>query len=133
MSKARVEDGLDPNRWRALAVIGISQLMVVLDGSIVNIAIPNAQQDLGISAANRQWIVTAYTLAFGSLLLLGGRIADFIGRKRAFMIGLAGFALRQTHVPSSSTTFRESNPAEAAPILSPIPVTRKDTCNATRL
>lgn len=92
MSKARIEDGLDPNRWRALAVIGISQLMVVLDASIVNIAIPNAQRDLGISAANRQWIVTAYTLAFGSLLLLGGRIADFIGRKRAFMIGLAGFA-----------------------------------------
>jgi MFS family permease len=71
MSKARIEDGLDPNRWRALAVIGISQLMVVLDASIVNIAIPNAQRDLGISAANRQWIVTAYTLAFGSLLLLG--------------------------------------------------------------
>ena len=93
MSTARVEDGLDPNRWRALAVIGISQLMVVLDASIVNIAIPNAQRDLGISAANRQWIVTAYTLAFGSLLLLGGRIADFIGRKRTFMIGLGGFAL----------------------------------------
>jgi len=92
VSKSRIEDGLDPNRWRALAVIGISQLMVVLDASIVNIAIPNAQRDLGISAANRQWIVTAYTLAFGSLLLLGGRIADFIGRKRAFMIGLAGFA-----------------------------------------
>ena len=66
--------------------------MVVLDGSIVNIAIPSAKADLGITDANQQWIVTAYTLAFGSLLLLGGRIADFIGRKKAFIIGLLGFA-----------------------------------------
>ena len=86
------QDGLDPNRWRTLAVIAIAQLMVVLDGSIVNIAIPNAKADLGITDANQQWIITAYTLAFGSLLLLGGRIADFIGRKKAFIIGLLGFA-----------------------------------------
>jgi EmrB/QacA subfamily drug resistance transporter len=86
------ESGLDPNRWRTLAVIAIAQLMVVLDGSIVNIAIPSAKADLGITDANQQWIVTAYTLAFGSLLLLGGRIADFIGRKKAFIIGLLGFA-----------------------------------------
>jgi EmrB/QacA subfamily drug resistance transporter len=66
--------------------------MVVLDGSIVNIAIPSAKADLGITDANQQWIITAYTLAFGSLLLLGGRIADFIGRKKAFIIGLLGFA-----------------------------------------
>ena len=66
--------------------------MVVLDGSIVNIAIPSAKADLGITDANQQWIVTAYTLAFGSLLLLGGRLADFIGRKKAFIIGLLGFA-----------------------------------------
>lgn len=66
--------------------------MVVLDSSIVNIAIPSAKADLGITDANQQWIVTAYTLAFGSLLLLGGRIADFIGRKKAFIIGLLGFA-----------------------------------------
>jgi EmrB/QacA subfamily drug resistance transporter len=66
--------------------------MVVLDGSIVNIAIPSAKSELGITDANQQWIITAYTLAFGSLLLLGGRIADFIGRKKAFMIGLLGFA-----------------------------------------
>jgi EmrB/QacA subfamily drug resistance transporter len=64
----------------------------VLDVSVVNIALPDAGIDLGISAANIQWVVTAYTLAFGGLLLLGGRIADFIGRKRAFLIGLAGFA-----------------------------------------
>lgn len=83
---------LDPNRWRALLVIAIAQLMVVLDASIVNIALPSIQADLGISDANRQWVVTGYTLAFGGLLLLGGRIADFWGRKRAFMTGLLGFA-----------------------------------------
>ncbi len=66
--------------------------MIVLDGSIVNIALPSAQKDLGITNANRQWVVTAYTLAFGGLLLLGGRIADYTGRKRTFIIGLLGFA-----------------------------------------
>ena len=69
----------DPRRWLALAVIGLSQLMVILDASIVTIALPSAQRDLGISDADRQWIVTAYTLAFGGLLLLGGRIADYAG------------------------------------------------------
>jgi EmrB/QacA subfamily drug resistance transporter len=73
-------------------VLALAQLMVVLDATIVNIALPSAQQDLGISDADRQWVVTAYTLAFGGLLLLGGRIADFTGRKRTFLIGLAGFA-----------------------------------------
>jgi EmrB/QacA subfamily drug resistance transporter len=86
------ESGPDPRRWLALAVIAVAQLMIVLDVSVVNIALPDAGADLGISAANIQWVVTAYTLAFGGLLLLGGRIADFIGRKRAFLIGLAGFA-----------------------------------------
>jgi EmrB/QacA subfamily drug resistance transporter len=84
--------GVDPKRWLALGVVAIAQLMVVLDATIVNIAMPSAQQELGISDANRQWIVTAYTLAFGGLLLLGGRIADFVGRKRIFLIGLVGFA-----------------------------------------
>ncbi len=69
-------------RWWILAVLGIAQLMVVLDGTIVNIALPTAQQDLRFSNADRQWIVTAYSLAFGSLLLLGGRIGDMVGRKR---------------------------------------------------
>jgi MFS family permease len=82
----------DPRRWLALAVLAAAQLMIVLDASIVNIALPSAQADLGISNANRQWMVTAYTLAFGSLLLLGGRIADYTGRKRTFIIGLLGFA-----------------------------------------
>ncbi|GAB2622681.1 MFS transporter [Paractinoplanes abujensis] len=80
------------NRWLALAVIAVSQLLIVLDATIVNIALPTAQVDLNISDADRQWMITAYALAFGGLLLLGGRIADFTGRKRAFIIGLLGFA-----------------------------------------
>ncbi|RNL62750.1 DHA2 family efflux MFS transporter permease subunit [Nocardioides marmoriginsengisoli] len=84
---------VDPRRWLALVVIAVAQLMVVLDASIVNIALPSAQHALGITDANRQWVVTAYALAFGGLLLLGGRVADFIGRKRAFIIGLVGFGV----------------------------------------
>ena len=83
---------LDPLRWRALFVIAIAQLMIILDASIVNLALPSAKKDLGIADADQQWVVTAYALAFGGLLLLGGRIADYIGRKRAFIIGLLGFA-----------------------------------------
>ncbi|MEU6366220.1 MFS transporter [Streptomyces sp. NPDC046931] len=82
----------DARRWRALVFIALAQLMVVLDATIVNIALPSAQQDLGISDGNRQWVVTAYALAFGGLLLFGGRVADLWGRKRAFVIGLTGFA-----------------------------------------
>lgn len=81
------------HRWWVLGVIGLAQLMVVLDATIVNIALPSAQQDLGFSDGNRQWIVTAYALAFGSLLLLGGRIADLVGRKIVFLTGLVGFAV----------------------------------------
>lgn len=79
-------------RWWTLVTVAMAQLMVVLDSTVVNIALPSAQADLGFSNADRQWIVTAYSLAFGSLLLLGGRISDLIGRKRAFIIGLIGFA-----------------------------------------
>jgi EmrB/QacA subfamily drug resistance transporter len=79
-------------RWLALAVIGIAQLMIILDASIVNIALPHAQRALHIDDASRQWAVTAYTLTFGGLLLLGGRIADYFGRKRTFLVGLFGFA-----------------------------------------
>ncbi|BCL21296.1 MFS transporter [Streptomyces tuirus] len=82
----------DPRRWWGLVVIALAQLMVVLDATIVNIALPSAQRDLGMSDGNRQWVITAYTLAFGGLLLLGGRIADLVGRKRTFVIGLIGFA-----------------------------------------
>jgi EmrB/QacA subfamily drug resistance transporter len=83
---------LDPLRWKALFVIAIAQLMVILDATIVNIALPSIQADLGISDADRQWVVTAYTLTFGGLLLLGGRIADFAGRKRMFIVSLIAFA-----------------------------------------
>ncbi|MFF8385045.1 MFS transporter [Streptomyces kanasensis] len=82
----------DPSRWKALVFIALAQLMVVLDATIVNIALPSAQQDLGISDGNRQWVITAYALAFGGLLLFGGRIADLWGRKRTFVVGLLGFA-----------------------------------------
>ncbi|CAM5667546.1 DHA2 family efflux MFS transporter permease subunit OS=Streptomyces alboniger OX=132473 GN=CP975_14785 PE=4 SV=1 [Streptomyces alboniger] len=82
----------DPRRWKALVFIALAQLMVVLDATIVNIALPSAQQDLGISDGNRQWVITAYALAFGGLLLFGGRIADLWGRKRTFVTGLIGFA-----------------------------------------
>lgn len=84
--------GEDPRRWWGLVVIALAQLMVVLDATIVNIALPSAQRDLGMSDGNRQWVITAYTLAFGGLLLLGGRVADLVGRKRTFVIGLVGFA-----------------------------------------
>lgn len=80
-------------RWWVLALIGIAQLMVVLDATIVNIALPSAQHALEFSDENRQWVVTAYALAFGSLLLIGGRIGDLIGRKRVFVVGLLGFAV----------------------------------------
>ncbi|MFE2467792.1 MFS transporter [Streptomyces mirabilis] len=86
---------VDPShqrRWWILMVISLAQLMGVLDGTIVNIALPSAQRDLGFSDADRQWVVTAYALAFGSLLLLGGRVADLVGRKVTFLVGLAGFA-----------------------------------------
>src|SRR5262245_2672180 len=80
-------------RWTALAVTALAQLMVALDATIVSIALPSAQRDLHASDADRQWMITAYTLAFAGLLLLGGRIADRFGRERSFLAGLAGFAL----------------------------------------
>src|SRR5689334_10942081 len=86
------EPSTSGRRWLALAVIAIAQLMVVLDATVVNIALPSAQKALHITDADRQWIVTAYTLTFGGLLLLGGRIADYFGRKRTFLVGLLGFA-----------------------------------------
>src|SRR3984885_8160418 len=79
-------------RWWILGVVGLAQLMVVLDATIVNIALPSAQRDLGFSIADRQWVVTAYSLAFGGLLLLGGRLSDLLGRRRMLIIGMAGFA-----------------------------------------
>ncbi|GIF66458.1 MFS transporter [Asanoa ishikariensis] len=81
------------HRWTILVIVSIAQLMVVLDATIVNIALPAAQDALGFADADRQWVVTAYALAFGSLLLLGGKLGDLFGRKRMFMIGLVGFAV----------------------------------------
>ena len=80
-------------RWWILAVLAIAQLMVILDASVINIALPSAQRALHFSNDNRQWIISAYALAFGSLLLVGGRIGDLFGRKRTFITGAVGFAL----------------------------------------
>ena len=79
-------------RWWTLTTVALAQLMIVLDNTVVNIALPTAQTELGFSNAGRQWVVTAYSLSFASLLLLGGRLSDLIGRKRTFIIGLVGFA-----------------------------------------
>lgn len=89
----RPENPHHQHRWTILALIGLAQLMVVLDITIVNIALPSAQKDLGFSDDSRQWIITAYALAFGSLLLLGGRIGDLFGRKWTFIGGLLGFSI----------------------------------------
>jgi EmrB/QacA subfamily drug resistance transporter len=80
-----------PNRWLALVVLSLTQLVVVLDGTIVNIALPQAQIELALSDSERQWVVTAYALTFGALLLLGGRVADYWGRKRTYLVGMVGF------------------------------------------
>ena len=79
-------------RWLILTVVGVAQVMVVLDTTVVNIALPSTQRALHFSNGDRQWVVTAYALAFGSLLPLGGRIGDLFGRKPTFLIGLIGFA-----------------------------------------
>src|SRR5271156_123815 len=82
----------DRRRWLILSVIALAQLMVVLDLTVMNVALPSAQRALGFTTVDRQWVVTAYTLSFGSLLLLGGRLADLLGRKVTFLTGLVGFA-----------------------------------------
>jgi EmrB/QacA subfamily drug resistance transporter len=93
MAEATVAGGgLDRRRWVLLWVIGLAQLMVVLDLTVMNIALPSAQRALHFSTVDRQWVVTAYTLSFGSLLLLGGKLSDLLGRKVTFLTGLAGFA-----------------------------------------
>ncbi|WP_067687539.1 MFS transporter [Nocardia jejuensis] len=92
-SAAAGRRGSHAMRWWVLAVLGVAQLMVVLDATVVNIALPEAQLDLGFSNADRQWVVTGYALAFGSLLLLGGRLSDLFGRRTTFIVGLIGFAL----------------------------------------
>jgi len=91
-------------RWWILGVVGLAQLMVILDATIVNIALPSAQRSLVFSNADRQWVVTAYSLAFGGLLLLGGRLSDLVGRRRMLIIGLVGFAAASA-LGGASTSF----------------------------
>ena len=101
---ARASGAPDPRRWLILGTVSLAQLMVVLDATIVNIALPSAQRDLGFSTADRQWVVTAYALAFGSLLLFGGRLGDLIGRKVTFLVGAIGFAAASA-VGGAATSF----------------------------
>lgn len=89
---ATADAAVSSRRWWTLGTVALAQLMVVLDTTVVNIALPSAQHDLGFSNGERQWVITAYSLAFGSLLLLGGRLSDLVGRRRMFLIGLIGFA-----------------------------------------
>ena len=104
-SFASVSTPTDSRRWLVLAVIAIAQLMVVLDLTIMNIALPSAQRALHFNTVDRQWVVTAYSLAFGSLLLLGGRLADLLGRKVTFSSACsASRAFRRSAAPRS--TFR---------------------------
>lgn len=91
-------------RWWVLAVLGVAQLMVVLDATVVNIALPEAQRDLGFGDADRQWVITGYALAFGSLLLLGGRLSDLFGRRNTFIVGLVGFSVASA-IGGAATTF----------------------------
>src|ERR1700722_16669434 len=92
MTDASSVSSAKDRRWLVLSVIGLAQLMVVLDLTVMNIALPSAPQALHFTPADRQWVLTAYPLAFGSLLLPGGRLADLLGRKVTFLTGLAGFA-----------------------------------------
>ena len=84
---------VDPRRWKALAVLGVAYLMVILDVSIVNVALPSIQTDLGFAPEDLQWVVSGYALTFGGFLLLGGRAGDILGRRIVFMVGLAAFAV----------------------------------------
>src|SRR6266705_1851843 len=83
----------DPHRWRVLAVVATAFFMTILDVSIVNVALPSIGRDLNFSQANLQWVITAYAIAFGGFLLLGGRAADLIGRRRVFIVGVGLFTI----------------------------------------
>src|SRR5215218_9977933 len=90
---ARTDDAPDRAKWFALALLCAVQFMVVLDVAIVNVALPSIQLDLGFSQENLQWVISAYALAFGGFLLLGGRLADVLGRRAVFMAGVVVFSL----------------------------------------
>ncbi len=83
----------ESRRWKALALLCVAQFVVVLDASIVNVALPTIGADLGFAGDNLSWVINAYVLTFGGFLLLGGRLADLLGRRRVFMAGLIIFAL----------------------------------------
>ena len=104
MSDVTSSNSAPDRRWLILGVIGIAQLMVILDLTVMNIALPSAQRALHFTTVDRQWVVTAYTLAFGSLLLFGGRLADLLGRKVTFLTGLAGFAGSRPSAARRSTS-----------------------------
>jgi EmrB/QacA subfamily drug resistance transporter len=110
---ARAGAGPDPRRWLILGTVALAQLMVVLDATVVNIALPSAQRALDFTTVDRQWVVTAYALAFGSLLLLGGRLGDLIGRKITFLAGALGFAAASA-VGGAATSFGMLVAARAA-------------------
>src|ERR1700681_3633304 len=96
--------GLGRRRWLIRGVTGLAPLMGVLDLKIMNIAVPSAQRSLHFTTVDRQWVVTAYALAFGSLLLLGGRVSSLVGRKVTFLSGLIGFAVASA-VGGAATSF----------------------------
>ncbi len=97
-------------RWAALGVIAVAQLLTALDATIVNIALPTAQQDLGFGDGQRQWVITAYTLTFAGLLLIGGRIADRVGRRTA-LLGVSAGSPSRLPSPGSHRRSRSSWPA----------------------
>ena len=109
----------DRTRWLALYVLCAGMLMIVLDATIVNVALPSIQDDLGFSQSNLAWVVNAYLIAFGGLLLLAGRIGDLIGQRRIFLIGLAIFTVASllcavAQTPGDADRARASSRASAA-------------------
>jgi EmrB/QacA subfamily drug resistance transporter len=141
---ARPAAAIDPHyerRWLILVVVCLAQLMILVDATVVNVALPSAQRALHFSNANREWVITAYVLAFGSLLPLGGRLADLFGRKRMFLIGLVGFGAMSALAGASpnfsvlliARTLQGVFAALLAPsALSVIPVTFTDTAERNR-
>ena len=99
----RAAQEADPRRWKALAVVLIASFMILLDISIVNVAIPSVQRDLGATYAEIQWVLAGYQLAYAVVLITGGRLGDIFGRKRLFIIGVSGFTS-----PRSSAGWRRA-------------------------